>query len=67
MMVQVTITPNGRMSLLAEIRKRLGLVGGRQMMCGLMARCAVATEPCVSGRWVHQLKRSEPMTVRAAP
>lgn len=27
MMVQVTITPNGRMSLLAEIRKRLGLVG----------------------------------------
>ena len=28
MTVQVTITPNGRMSLPAEIRKRLGLAGG---------------------------------------
>jgi AbrB family looped-hinge helix DNA binding protein len=28
MTVQVNITPNGRMSLPADIRKRLGLVGG---------------------------------------
>jgi AbrB family looped-hinge helix DNA binding protein len=28
MTVQVTITPNGRMSLPADIRKRLGLAGG---------------------------------------
>ena len=28
MTVQVTITPNGRMSLPADIRKRLGLSGG---------------------------------------
>ena len=28
MAVQITITPNGRMSLPADIRKRLGLSGG---------------------------------------
>jgi AbrB family looped-hinge helix DNA binding protein len=28
MTVQVNITPNGRMSLPAEVRKRLGLTGG---------------------------------------
>ena len=28
MTIQVTITPNGRMSLPADIRKRLGLAGG---------------------------------------
>ncbi len=28
MTVQVNVTPNGRMSLPADIRKRLGLVGG---------------------------------------
>lgn len=28
MTIQVNITPNGRMSLPADIRKRLGLVGG---------------------------------------
>ena len=28
MTLQINITPNGRMSLPAEIRKRLGLIGG---------------------------------------
>jgi AbrB family looped-hinge helix DNA binding protein len=32
MTVQVTITPNGRMSLPAEIRKRLGLTGGGALL-----------------------------------
>ena len=32
MTVQVTITPNGRMSLPADIRKRLGLVGGGSLL-----------------------------------
>ena len=32
MSVQVTITPNGRMSLPAEIRKRLGLAGGGALL-----------------------------------
>ena len=34
MTVQVTITPNGRMSLPAEIRKRLGLAGGGAVVKG---------------------------------
>lgn len=32
MTVQVTITPNGRMSLPADIRKRLGLSGGGALL-----------------------------------
>lgn len=32
MSVQVTITPNGRMSLPADIRKRLGLSGGGALL-----------------------------------
>lgn len=32
MAVQVTITPNGRMSLPADIRKRLGLAGGGALL-----------------------------------
>src|SRR3546814_9503684 len=32
MTVQVTITPNGRMSLPADIRKRLGLAGGGSLL-----------------------------------
>lgn len=32
MTVQVTITPNGRMSLPADIRKRLGLAGGGALL-----------------------------------
>ena len=32
MSVQVMITPNGRMSLPAEIRKRLGLAGGGALL-----------------------------------
>ena len=32
MTVQVTITPNGRMSLPAHIRKRLGLSGGGALL-----------------------------------
>jgi AbrB family looped-hinge helix DNA binding protein len=32
MSVQVTITPNGRMSLPADIRKRLGLAGGGALL-----------------------------------
>ncbi|QAY78093.1 AbrB/MazE/SpoVT family DNA-binding domain-containing protein [Sphingosinicella sp. BN140058] len=32
MSVQVTITPNGRMSLPADIRKRLGLADGGQVL-----------------------------------
>lgn len=32
MTVQVTITPNGRMSLPADIRKRLGLTGGGALL-----------------------------------
>jgi AbrB family looped-hinge helix DNA binding protein len=32
MTVQVTITPNGRMSLPADIRKRLGLAGGGSLV-----------------------------------
>jgi len=32
MTVQVTITPNGRMSLPADIRKRLGLAGGGTLL-----------------------------------
>src|SRR3546814_2990092 len=32
MTVQVTITPNGRMSLPADIRKRLGLSGGGSLL-----------------------------------
>ena len=32
MTVQVTITPNGRMSLPAEIRRRLGLAGGGSLL-----------------------------------
>ena len=32
MSVQDTITPNGRMSLPAEIRKRLGLAGGGALL-----------------------------------
>jgi len=32
MTVQVTITPNGRMSLPAEIRKRLGLADGGALL-----------------------------------
>jgi AbrB family looped-hinge helix DNA binding protein len=31
MTIQVSITPNGRMSLPADIRKRLGLTGGGQI------------------------------------
>ena len=32
MTIQVTITPNGRMSLPADIRKRLGLSGGGALL-----------------------------------
>lgn len=32
MTVQVTITPNGRMSLPADIRRRLGLAGGGALL-----------------------------------
>lgn len=32
MSIHVTITPNGRMSLPADIRKRLGLVGGGELL-----------------------------------
>lgn len=32
MTIQVTITPNGRLSLPADIRKRLGLAGGGSLL-----------------------------------
>lgn len=32
MTVQVTITPNGRMSLPVDIRRRLGLAGGGELL-----------------------------------
>ena len=46
MTVQVNITPNGRMSLPADLRKRLGLIGGGAVYLdetpdGLVLRTAV--------------------------
>lgn len=32
MTIQITITPNGRLSLPADIRKRLGLAGGGSLL-----------------------------------
>jgi AbrB family looped-hinge helix DNA binding protein len=62
MTLQVNITPNGRMSLPARIRKRLGLQGGGQVLIeetadGVILRTvdqAVARAKAIAGKYADR-------------
>lgn len=57
MTVQVTITPNGRMSLPADIRKRLGLSGGGALLIEETADGVILRTPAQSITHAQALAR----------
>jgi AbrB family looped-hinge helix DNA binding protein len=64
MTVQVTITPNGRMSLPADIRKRLGLSAGGALLVEETADGVILRTPAQAVAHAQALAR--PYTARKA-